>query len=104
MSAPLVDSAANRRVQAAIERSIRDAGEIGIQVAAYLEGELVIDCWAGIADPATGRRVDAGTLFNVFSVTKAVASTAIHVQAERGYIDNDTPIAPSWPEFAPTTN
>jgi CubicO group peptidase (beta-lactamase class C family) len=100
MAAPLVDSAANRQVQAALERSIRDAGEIGLQVAAYLEGELVIDCWAGIADQATGRRVDADTLFNVFSVTKAVASTAIHVQAERGHVDYDAPIASYWPEFA----
>jgi CubicO group peptidase (beta-lactamase class C family) len=100
MSSPLVTSAANNRVQAAIEQAIRDKGEIGIQVAAYLGDELVIDCWAGIADPATGRRVDADTLFNVFSVTKAVASTAIHIQAERGLLDYDGPIATYWPEFA----
>jgi CubicO group peptidase (beta-lactamase class C family) len=100
MTALFVDSAANRHVQAVIERSIRDAGEIGIQVAAYLAGELVIDCWSGVADPATGRPVDADTLFNVFSVTKAVVSTAIHVQAERGHVEYDLPIASYWPEFA----
>src|SRR5690606_24049628 len=95
-----INATANAAVQAAIEKAIAERGEIGVQVAAYLKGELVIDCWAGIADPATGRKVDADTLFNVFSVTKAVASTTVHIQAERGLIDYDTPIAAYWPEFA----
>jgi CubicO group peptidase (beta-lactamase class C family) len=90
---------ANRQVQTAIERAIWEKGEIGIQVAAYLKGELVIDCWAGLADPETGRKVDADTLFNVFSVSKGVVSTAVHVQAEHGLVDYDKPIAAYWPEF-----
>lgn len=95
-----LDSAANRAVRAALERAIAEEGEIGLQVAAYLGEELVIDCWAGLADPATGRSVDGDTLFNVFSVTKAVAATAVHVQAERGLIDYDQPVARYWPAFA----
>lgn len=95
-----VNSAANRAVQAELERAIAEKGEIGIQVAAYLGDELVIDCWAGVADPDTGRMVDGNTLFNVFSVTKAVTATAVHVQAERGLLDYDAPVARYWPEFA----
>ncbi|MDB5687354.1 MAG: serine hydrolase, partial [Rhizorhabdus sp.] len=91
---------ANRAVQAELDRAIAEKGEIGIQVAAYLGDKLVIDCWAGVADPDTGRAVDGDTLFNVFSVTKAVAATAVHVQAERGLIDYDAPVALYWPEFA----
>ena len=53
----------------------------------------MIDCWAGLADPATGRTVDGDTLFNVFSVTKAVTATALHIQAERGLIDYDATVA-----------
>lgn len=95
-----INAKANAAVQAAIDKAIAERGEIGIQVAAYLKGELVIDCWAGIADPDTGRKVDADTLFNVFSVSKAVCSTAIHIQAEKGLLDYDKPIATYWPEFA----
>src|SRR3546814_19282426 len=69
------------------------------QVAAYLGEELVVDCWGGLADKDSGRKVDGDTLFNVFSVTKAVASTAVHVQAEKGLLDYDRPIADYWPEF-----
>ena len=70
-----------------------------MQVAAYRGGELAIDTWAGLADPATARKVDGDTLFNVYSVTKAVAATALHVQADRGLIDYDAPVARYWPEY-----
>ncbi len=96
----MIDTVANRIVQRAVEKAISEKGEIGIQVAAYLKGQLVVDCWAGIADVETGRPVDGDTLFNVFSVSKAVVSTAIHVQAERGLLEYDRPIAYYWPEFA----
>ena len=35
-----------------------------------------------------------------FSTTKGVTSTALHVLADRGQIDYDTPVATYWPEFA----
>jgi CubicO group peptidase (beta-lactamase class C family) len=94
-----INQTANATVKAALETAIRERGEIGMQVAAYLNGELVIDTWAGLADETTGRAVDADTLFNVYSVTKAVTATAIHIQAEKGLIDVDRPIAHYWPEF-----
>src|SRR3546814_964567 len=94
-----INAQANAAVQAAIDQAIAEKGEIGIQVAAYLGEELVVDCWGGLADKDSGRKVDGDTLFNVFSVTKAVASTAVHVQAEKGLLDYDRPIADYWPEF-----
>nr|WP_240950360.1 beta-lactamase family protein [Novosphingobium sp. ERN07] len=54
----------------------------------------------GAADPATGRPVEPETLFNVFSVTKAVTATALHIQDERGLVDYDEPVAIYWPDFA----
>jgi CubicO group peptidase (beta-lactamase class C family) len=87
-------------VQAAVDSSIQDGGEVGVQVAAYFKGELVVDLWGGLADEGTGRKVDGNTLFPVFSVTKAVTATALHIQAERGLIDYDKPISHYWPEFA----
>ena len=88
-----------RIFQAAVDAALR-AGEEGIQFAVYKDEELVVDVWGGVADATTGRRVDRQTLFNVFSVTKAVTATALHVQAERGLVSYDAPIARYWPEFA----
>src|SRR5919108_4676888 len=91
---------ANSIVQEAVNAAIRDGGEIGLQVAAYVDGEPVVDVWGGVADETTGRQVDGDTLFPVFSVTKAVTATALHVQAERGLVDYDAPISRYWPQFA----
>ncbi|TDN59213.1 serine hydrolase domain-containing protein [Paraburkholderia sp. BL10I2N1] len=86
-------------VQQALGYATREGGEIGVQVAAYLDGKLVIDAWSGVADLATGRPVDGETLFNVYSVTKAVAATALHILADRGRIDYDAPVVRYWPEY-----
>ncbi len=85
--------------QRAVDAAIRE-GEVGLQFAVYKEGKLVVDVFGGVADKTTGRKVDKDTLFNVFSVTKAVTATALHIQAERGLVSYDAPIAKYWPEFA----
>jgi CubicO group peptidase (beta-lactamase class C family) len=86
-------SALQKVLQTAIDR-----GERGVQVAAYLGDELIMDGWIGQAD-SRGTAVTATTLFPIFSVTKGLTATAIHLQAERGLIDYDTPAAAYWPEF-----
>ena len=77
----------NDIVQEAIDVAIGERGEIGVQVAAYLDSELAIDQWGGLADDTTGREVNGDTLFPVFSNIKAVTATALHIQAERGLVD-----------------
>ncbi|MGF6640477.1 serine hydrolase domain-containing protein [Paraburkholderia sp. MM6662-R1] len=89
----------NAIVQQALDRATREGGEVGVQVAAYLNGKLMIDAWSGVADPSTGRLVDGETLFNVYSVTKAVAATALHILADRGLIEYDAPVTRYWPEY-----
>jgi CubicO group peptidase (beta-lactamase class C family) len=90
---------ANAIVRAAIVKAVAAGTEIGVQVCAYHQGHLAVDTWGGLADETTGRPVDGDTLFNVYSVTKAVVATALHIQAERGLIDYDAPVATYWPEY-----
>jgi CubicO group peptidase (beta-lactamase class C family) len=89
----------NTIVQQAIDVAIGERGEIGLQVAAYLDGQQVVDVWGGLADETTGKKVDVDTIFPVFSVTKVVTTVALHIQAERGLVDYAMPIAHYWPEF-----
>lgn len=100
----MMNQALNPRAQAIVQKALDfatdEGGEIGVQVAAYLDGKLVIDAWSGLADPRDGRSVDGDTLFNVYSVTKAVAATALHILADRGLIDYDARVSRYWPEFA----
>jgi len=88
------------RVQKLIDGIVARGSEQGLQVAAYWKGDLIVDAWAGLADPGKGIKVDGNTLFPVFSTTKGIAATTIHILAERGILDYDAPIAQYWPGFA----
>ncbi len=94
-----LESATDARIEQALGRAL-ELGEVGVQLAAYLRGELIVEACAGLADASTGRPVEPSTLFPVFSVTKALTATALHVQAERGLIDYEAPVATYWPGFA----
>ena len=87
-------------VRAAIRAAIDAGHEEAVHAVAYHDGKMVLNIWDGLADPANGTPAAADTLYNVYSVTKAVAATALHIQAEKGYVDYDAPIADYWPEFA----
>lgn len=90
----------NQQVEQIIHELTTSGVEVGLQVAAYLNGELVVDTWAGVADEATSRPVTGDTLFTSWSTTKGFVATCIHLLAERGQVEYDTPIATYWPEFA----
>jgi hypothetical protein len=87
------------RVQMLLDQLVERDIECGLQAAAYFNGELIVDAWAGVADPASGRKVEAETLFTVWSCGKGVAATIIHLLVERGLLTYDTPLASVWPEF-----
>ena len=89
----------NTRVKAVLDDLIGRGIEQGLQVAAYFDGQLVVDAWAGVADASTGRLVDGETLFPALSITKVITATVIHLLAERGLLDYDAPVARYWPEF-----
>jgi CubicO group peptidase (beta-lactamase class C family) len=85
-------------VEAAVARAV-ELGERGVQVAAYLDGELVVDTWTGAADLDGVSPVDGDTLFPVFSVSKAFTAVAVHILVERGLVEYDAPLARYWPEY-----
>lgn len=84
----------------AFVRNFAEHGEVGAACAVRVGGEEVVDLWAGIADPATGREYRADTLQLVFSSTKGIVSIAVHLLAQQGLLDLDAPVADHWPEFA----
>jgi CubicO group peptidase (beta-lactamase class C family) len=87
-------------VASAMVDAVGAGREVGLQVAVVSGSEVLFEACAGVADTHTRRPVDASTLFPVFSATKGITATAVHVQAERGLLDYDSPIARYWPEFA----
>src|SRR5690349_3567027 len=98
-TAHAVSSSANDKVRAVLDSLVKSGPEIGLQVAAYLDGKLVIDAWAGKADTGTGRLVDGDTLFMLSSTSKGVTATCMHACVEKHKLSYDMPIVDVWPEF-----
>jgi CubicO group peptidase (beta-lactamase class C family) len=89
--------AAFEPVAAVLRRQLRNGG--GGAVCVYHRGRCVVDVWGGVRDP-DGTPWMANTMAPSFSTTKGVASTLLHLLADRNLVDYDAPVATYWPEFA----
>ena len=67
------------QVQQAIDELVESGAERGVQVAVYRRGEQVVDAVAGLADPATGRKVESGTPFYNFSLEHPLVHNLTHL-------------------------
>jgi CubicO group peptidase (beta-lactamase class C family) len=88
------------RVQRTVDGLVGSGREVGVQVAAYLRGALIVSAVAGLADERTGRAVTPDTPFFSYSTGQGLTSTVVHVLAEQGKLDYDLRIADLWPEYA----
>lgn len=97
-------AALNPRVQDAVLACLRKLHAqglaTGVQVAVYHKGELVVDAASGTMGETDPRAVHTNSLFNVFSVTKGIITTAVHLLVERGQLKYTDKIAQHWPAFA----
>jgi CubicO group peptidase (beta-lactamase class C family) len=75
-------------------------GEVGAAVAVMLDGERVVDIWAGSMNGARTRGWERDTLVDVFSVGKPMAVLCLLRLIERGRVELGSPVAKYWPEFA----
>ncbi len=90
------------RVREAFAKNFAEAGEAGASVAVALDGEMVVDLWAGHTDRTETRPWGRDTIVCVYSTTKGIVALAAHILAERGLLDLEAPVAVVWPEFAQT--
>ena len=90
---------ASAKVRAVLESIVRDTPEIGLQVAAYVGGTLMVDAWAGETESGTGKAVGGDTMFMLSSTTKGITATCLHLCVEKHKVSYDMPIVKVWPEF-----
>lgn len=88
-----------RPVAEAFMQNFADGLETGAAIAITVDGQVVVDLWAGDAD-GHGRPWEHDTLVNVYSSTKTVAALCMLMLADRELLDFDAPVAHYWPEFA----
>ena len=84
----------------AFQYNFENSGEVGACFAATVEGEFVVDLWAGHQDAAKTRPWEENTIVNLASPTKTMTFLCTLMLADRGQLDLDAPVADYWPEFA----
>ena len=87
-------------MEEAFARGFEERGELGAAVAVHLNGRLVVDLWAGLADAVEGMPWVESTIAHAYSVSKPLVATCALLLAERGELDLDAPVADYWPEYA----
>ena len=73
--------------------------ELGARFCVAVEGEIVLDLWAGHADRAHTRPFDDQTLAPIFSSSKAAAALMCAIAVSRGDLDYAARAAALWPAF-----
>ena len=86
-------------VREALANNFREHDELGGAVAVAIDGEFVVDIWAGWMEQDRSRPWQRDTLVDVFSVGKAMAALCVLVLVERGKLDLEAPVSRYWPEF-----
>lgn len=84
----------------AFENNFKNANEVGASFAATIEGEFVVDIWAGHQDAEKTRPWEENTIVKVASTTKTMTFLCALMLEDRGQLDLDAPVANYWPEFA----
>lgn len=88
------------RVRDLFEAGFASGAEIGGALSVVIDGERVVDLFAGHRDAAREQAWERDTLVNVFSTTKGMTALCAHLLIDRGELALDEPVAKWWPEFA----
>ena len=81
------------------ERNFAERGDVGASFAATVDGEYVVDMWAGHRDGARTLPWEEDTIVCVFSTTKTMTALAALVLFDRGELSFDDRVTRYWPEY-----
>ena len=81
------------------ERHLSEHDDIGASFAASIDGEFVIDLWAGHRDGAKTIPWKRDPIVNVFSTTITMTALSTLILLDRGELDVDAPVTDYWPEY-----
>jgi CubicO group peptidase (beta-lactamase class C family) len=98
-----ISGMAHRRFEAARRAFVENFArgeELGARFSAIVDGETVVDIWAGSADRDSDTPWTEETLAPVYSSGKAALSVLVARCVSDGALDYERPVAADWPEFA----
>ena len=87
-------------VAAAFEAGFDGRPSMGAALHVLVDGQSVVNLWAGVADERSGRVWTANTPSVIFSCTKGLVSILAARLVQEGRLDYEAPVSRYWPEFA----
>jgi CubicO group peptidase (beta-lactamase class C family) len=84
----------------AFRANFEEGHDIGASLGATYQGRLVVDIWAGHADPDRKVPWQKDTIVPVASTTKIIMMIGMLVALDRGLLDLDQTVSHYWPAFA----
>lgn len=87
-------------VEATLQAAVHDGSIVGAAAFIGNSAGTISSMAMGLRDPATGAPVREDTMFQIFSMTKAITTVAALQLVERGLLSLHTPISEVMPELA----
>ena len=86
-------------VQRIFNHNFLKHGEIGSSLCVIVDGETVVDIWAGHKNKNKTKEWSENTLSVAFSSTKAALALCAHMLIERGELDLKEKVTKYWPDY-----
>jgi D-alanyl-D-alanine carboxypeptidase len=87
------------QIQASVNQILAGAALPGAAIAAYIDGQLVLETSIGDRDIHQSAPMPADASFYIYSITKPLIAAAVLHQVNAGQLDLDAPIQRYWPHF-----
>jgi CubicO group peptidase (beta-lactamase class C family) len=81
-------------------RNFEERGDIGAACSIVIDGEPIVDLWAGWLDEDRTRPWERDAILNIYSIGKAMTGIAVLRLVDEGRVDLEEPAATYWPEFS----
>ncbi|KAL2857295.1 beta-lactamase/transpeptidase-like protein [Aspergillus pseudoustus] len=102
MTTPIIHGHCDPRfasVASTLAQRIAAENELGASLCVSLNGEPVVDIWAGHTTPTKNKEWERDTIVPVWSISKTISALAILLLIDRGQLHPDDPVAKHWREF-----
>ncbi len=82
-----------------LNKAVESGRENGMQFVVFHKDKCIVNANVGFTDFSKKEKITEDHIFPIFSTTKGVCATLVHIMAERGLLDYNQKVSYYWPGF-----